>query len=50
MELKMKALSQHQSELQFLRKLFGSDFTEFVELNARLRGYLCGVRYAEAFK
>ena len=49
-DIKVKALSQHESQLKFLRRLFGSNFAEMVELNAKLRGYQCGVRYAEAFK
>lgn len=49
-EIKKKALSQHQSQLSFLGKLYGPDFLEYVEIMARLRGYQCGVRYAEAFR
>jgi len=47
---KVEALKAHQSQLEFLSKLFQTDFLEIVELQARLRGKQCGVRYAEAFK
>jgi len=49
-EIKKKALSQHQSQLSFLRKLHGTNFLEYVETIARLRGYQCGVKYAEGFR
>lgn len=49
-EKKKKALSQHQSQLSFLGKLYGPNFLEYIEIMARLRGYQCGVKYAEAFR
>ncbi len=49
-EIKKEALSQHQSQLSFLGKLYGPDFLEYVEIMARLRGCQCGVRYGEAFR
>lgn len=49
-EIKKKALSQHQSQISFTRKLYGPNFIECVEIMAKLRGYECGVKYAEAFR
>lgn len=49
-EIKKKALSQHRSQLSFLGKLYGPNFLEYVEVMARLRGYQCGVKYAEGFR
>lgn len=47
---KIEALKQHQSQLEFLSGIFGTDTLEAVELQARLRGKQCGVKYAEAFQ
>ena len=47
---KIEALKEHQSQLAFLSQLFQTDFLEIVELQARLSGKQCGVKYAEAFK
>ena len=49
-EIKKEALSQHQSQLSFLGKLYGPNFLEYVEIMAKLRGYQCGVKYAEVFR
>jgi LmbE family N-acetylglucosaminyl deacetylase len=49
-ETKLAALHKHESQLRFLKEMFHSDFSEFVRLNARYRGYQAGVRYAEAFR
>ncbi len=49
LEIKKRALSEHKSQMDFLEEMFATDFAEYVELIARLRGLQCGVRYAEAF-
>ncbi len=49
-EIKKKALSQHQSQISFTRKLYGPNFLEYTESIAKLRGYECGVKYAETFR
>ncbi len=49
-EIKKKALSFHQSQISFTKKLTGVDMLEEMELTARKRGMECGVKYAEAFQ
>ncbi|MCD6317525.1 PIG-L family deacetylase [Candidatus Aerophobetes bacterium] len=49
MDIKKRALLEHKSQMEFLKELFKMDFSEYVELIARLRGLQCGVQYAEAF-
>lgn len=48
-EVKKKAFLQYKSQAGFLKELFNTDFSEYIELVARLRGLQCGVQYAEAF-
>jgi len=50
METKRRMLSQHRSQIQWLRDHDGIDLLEFVEVMARCRGLQCGVRYAEGFR
>lgn len=49
-EIKKKALSFHQSQIQFTKKLGGVDMLEEMELTAKKRGMECGALYAEAFQ
>lgn len=46
---KMKMLSQHQSQLLWLREHDNLALLDFVETTARFRGWQCGVQYAEGF-
>ncbi|HHW09020.1 MAG TPA: PIG-L family deacetylase [Firmicutes bacterium] len=50
LEIKLKMLECHQSQLVWLREHDGIDMKEFVEVTARFRGLQCGVRYAEGFR
>lgn len=49
MELKIKMLECHESQLKWMRDHDGIDFAEFVRTCSRFRGLQCGVKYAEAF-
>ena len=46
LELKMKALAQHKSQVQ----KYGDHFMDAVEARARHRGYEIGAKYAECFE
>jgi len=46
---KMKMLSQHKSQLKWLKEHDNLAVLDFMETTARFRGYQCGVRYAEGF-
>ena len=48
-ELKLRMLEKHESQLRWMREHDGIDFAEFVRTCARFRGLQCGVAYAEAF-
>lgn len=48
-ELKIKMLECHESQLKWMRDHDGIDFAEFVRTCSRFRGIQCGVGYAEAF-
>ena len=50
METKLEMLSQHQSQLTWLRQHHGVDILENVRTVARFRGLQCGVKYAEGFR
>jgi N-acetylglucosamine malate deacetylase 1 len=49
MDIKIEMLSQHKSQVDFMKKRDGFDFLDFMITAARYRGYQCGVRYAEGF-
>lgn len=49
-ELKREMLSQHQSQVQWLKEHDNIDILEFVDTVARFRGLQCGVRHAEGFR
>lgn len=48
-ELKMRMLECHDSQLKWLRDHDGIDFAEVVRVGSRYRGIQCGVKYAEGF-
>ncbi len=48
-ELKIKMLECHESQLKWMRDHDKIDFAEFVRTCSRFRGIQCGVQYAEAF-
>ena len=48
-ELKLEALSMHESQIKWMLDHDGIDFLEFVRACSRGRGCQCGVKYAEAF-
>ncbi|MFQ6130546.1 MAG: PIG-L deacetylase family protein [Armatimonadota bacterium] len=47
---KREMLSQHESQLTWLKEHDDIDILEFVETVARFRGLQCGVQYAEGFR
>lgn len=49
-DLKLKMLECHQSQLAWMREHDGIDFADMVRTTSKLRGYQCGVAYAEGFK
>jgi len=49
-ETKLEMLSQHQSQLTWLREHDGVDILENVRTVARFRGLQCSVEYAEGFR
>lgn len=48
-ELKMKALAEHKSQVEWLKKHHGYDLLEAIRTCARYRGLQVGVEYAEVF-
>ena len=48
-DLKIEMLSQHKSQLQYMKERDGFDFLDYMKTAARYRGYQCGVAYAEGF-
>ena len=48
-ELKRTMLSQHESQVSWMKEHDGLDIMDFMETMGRFRGIQCGVRYAEAF-
>lgn len=49
-ELKLKALACHKSQIVWMKEHDKIDFVEFVRNSSRVRGYQCGVEYAEGFR
>lgn len=49
-DLKMEALSQHQSQIKWMLEHDGIDFMDMVRTCSKARGYQCGVAYAEGFR
>ena len=50
METKLEALSCHKSQLEWMLEHDGIDFLDFVRTCSKVRGYQCGVKYAEGFR
>ena len=49
-DLKIKMLECHESQLVWMREHDGIDFADMVRTCSRYRGYQCGVGYAEGFR
>ena len=48
-DLKIRMLNCHESQLVWMREHDGIDFADMVKTCSRYRGYQCGVGYAEGF-
>ena len=48
-DIKIEMLSQHKSQLRYMKERDGLDFLDYMKTAARYRGYQCGVTYAEGF-
>ena len=49
-ELKLKMLECHESQVVWMRDHDGIDFPDMVRTCSRYRGYQCGAQYAEGFR
>ena len=49
-DLKMNMLECHESQLVWMREHDNIDFADMVKTCSRVRGYQCGVDYAEGFR
>ncbi len=49
-DLKIKMLECHESQIVWMREHDGIDFSDMVRTCSRYRGYQCGVAYAEGFR
>ena len=49
-DLKIKMLSCHESQLVWMKEHDGIDFADMVKTCSRYRGYQCGAEYAEGFR
>jgi LmbE family N-acetylglucosaminyl deacetylase len=49
-EIKLKALDCHTSQIKWLRDHDGIDFLDFIRTASKYRGQQCGVAYAEGFR
>ena len=49
-EIKLKALDCHESQVKWMRDHDGIDFLEFTRTASRFRGLQCGAGYAEGFR
>ena len=49
-DLKIKMLECHESQLVWMREHDGIDFADMVRTCSRYRGYQCGAGYAEGFR
>ena len=49
-DLKLKMLNCHESQIVWMREHDGIDFPDMVNTCSRYRGYQCGAEYAEGFK
>lgn len=50
LECKLAALSCHKSQLVWMAEHDGVDFLDLVRSCSKVRGYQCGVKYAEGFR
>ena len=48
-EMKLKMIEAHDSQLQWIKDHDDFDFVEMAKLFSRFRGYQCNVKYAEGF-
>jgi len=48
-DLKLEMLSQHKSQIDWMRRQSGMDFLDYMTTAAKFRGYQCGAAYAEGF-
>jgi len=49
MDIKLKMLEKHQSQLKWMKEHDNLDFIDYVRTIAKFRGLQCGVAYGEAF-
>lgn len=49
-EIKLRALRCHESQLKWMSDHDGIDFADMVKTCSKYRGYQCGVAYAEGFR
>jgi len=49
MDLKIEMLSQHKSQLEYMKQRDGFDFLDYMITAAKYRGYQSGAKYAEGF-
>ena len=50
MDVKRRMISEHQSQIEFMKQRYGMTMVEFMEICASFRGLQAGVRYAECFR
>lgn len=49
-EIKLRALNCHESQLKWMLEHDGIDFADMVKTCSKYRGYQCGVAFAEGFR
>ena len=49
-DLKIRMLNCHESQLVWMREHDGIDFADMVKTCSKYRGYQCGVAFAEGFR
>ncbi len=49
-EIKLKALACHRSQIDWMRDHDHIDFLDFVRCCSKVRGFQCGAQYAEGFR
>ena len=49
-EIKLKALACHRSQIDWMRDHDHIDFLDFVRYCSKVRGFQCGAQYAEGFR
>lgn len=50
MDMKRKMLSQHRSQIEFMKARYDMTMVEFMEICSAFRGIQAGVRFAECFR